>query len=90
MAAGGHFGWPEIAFDRISRHFRWIGNFIFLIFFTKWLPAAILDYRKSLLIAFLVISAQYATLNFWDFFQNGRRRPFWIPIFAKIKTDLPL
>ena len=30
-------------------------------FFTKWLPAAILDDRKSLLIAFLAISDQYAT-----------------------------
>ena len=32
-----------------------------LIFFTKWLLAAILDDRKSLLIAFLAISDQYAT-----------------------------
>ena len=32
MAAGGHFGWPKITFDRISRHFRWIRNFIFFEF----------------------------------------------------------
>ena len=57
MAAGGHFGLPKITFDRISRHFRSIRNF----FFTKWLPVAILDDRKSLSIAFLVISDQYAT-----------------------------
>ena len=56
MAAGGHFGWQKISFDRISRHFRSIHNF----FFAKWLPAAILDDRKSLLIAFLAISDQYA------------------------------
>ena len=34
MAAGGHFGWPKISFDRISRHFRSIRNF-FLNFFHK-------------------------------------------------------
>ena len=34
----------------------------FCFFFTKWLPAAILDDRKSLSIAFLAISDQYATL----------------------------
>ena len=62
MAAGGHFGCPKITFDRISRHFRSIRNFIFCwFFFTKWLPAAILDDRKSLLISFLAISDQYAT-----------------------------
>ena len=42
MAAGDHFGWPKITFDRISRHFRSIRNYLF----TKWLPAAILDDRK--------------------------------------------
>ena len=36
----------------------------FLILFTKWLPAAILDDRKSLSIAFLAISDQYATFFF--------------------------
>ena len=40
MAAGGHFGWPKITFDRISRHFRSIRNFNF---FSKWPPAAILE-----------------------------------------------
>ena len=55
MAAGSHFGWPKITFDRISRHFRSIRNFFF-----------------------------------WNFFLNGRRRPFWVPIFVKIDRDLPL
>ena len=96
MATGGHFGWPKITFDRISRHFRSLRNFYFcnffsqngcrrpfwmtenhfwshfspfqintqLFFFTKWLPAAILDDRKSLLIAFLTISVQYTTFIF--------------------------
>ena len=50
-----------------------------LFFFTKWLLAAILDDRKSLLIAFLAISDQYATFIFLIFFpQNGCRRPFWM------------
>ena len=94
FAAGGHFGWPKITFDRISRHFRSIRNFFLfcsqngcrgpfwmtqnnfrshfspfqintqllfvLLLFTKWLPAAILDDRKSLSIAFFAISVQYA------------------------------
>ena len=61
MAAGGHFGWPKIAFHRISRHLRSIRNFFFFICFTKWLPAAILDDRKSLSNGFLDISDQYPT-----------------------------
>ena len=41
-------------------------------FFTKWLPGAILDDRKSLSIAFLAISDQYATLIFSKpFFNNN-------------------
>ena len=46
------------------------------IFFTKLLPAAILDDRKSLWIAFLAISDQYATLIFFS--PNCCWRPFWI------------
>ena len=42
MAAASHFGWPKITFDRISRHFRSIRNFIFfLYFFSKWPLAAV-------------------------------------------------
>ena len=48
-------------------------------FLTKWPPAAILDDQKSLSIAFLAISDQYATLFFWEnFSQNGGQRPFWM------------
>ena len=32
MAAGGHFGWPKMTFDRISHHFRSICNFFLFIF----------------------------------------------------------
>ena len=55
MTDGGHFGCPKITFGRISGHFRSIRNF----FFTKWLPAAILNVRKSLSVAFLAILDQY-------------------------------
>ena len=39
----GHFGWPKITFSPLSRHFRSIRNSFFLIFFSKWPPAAILE-----------------------------------------------
>ena len=55
MAAGGHFGWLKITFDSF-----------FSDFFTKWLPVAILDDRKS------------DRIIFWLFSQNGFRWPFWI------------
>ena len=82
MAAGSHFGCPKIT----SYHFRSIPQFIFLlIFFTKWLPAAILDVRNSLSMAFLAISDQYdfffenkTLIFFWNFWQNGCCRPFWM------------
>ena len=70
MAAGGHFGWPKITFECISRHFRSIRNFfLFGIFFFKMATGrhlgspfwAILDDRKSFSIAFLAISDQYTT-----------------------------
>ena len=39
-------------------------------FFTKWLPAAILDDRKSLSNAFLAISDQYETFFLGIFFSK--------------------
>ena len=39
--SSGHFGCPQITFDRISGHFRSIRNFLFCLI--KWPPAAILD-----------------------------------------------
>ena len=35
MAAGGHFGWPKITFDRFSHHFRSIRNFYFCNFVSQ-------------------------------------------------------
>ena len=40
------------------------------IFFAKWPPAAILDNQKSLSIAFLAISDQYATFFFLNIFSK--------------------
>ena len=77
MAASGHFGSPiwAILDDRKSLFFNFYFSAIsdqyatfntkLFDFFTKWLPAAILDDRKSLSIAFLAISDQYATFFFF-------------------------
>ena len=35
MATGGHFGWPKITFDRISRHFRSILSFYLFFYFLQ-------------------------------------------------------
>ena len=43
MVVGGYFGCFKITFDRISRHFRSILNFVF----KKWQPAAICVGRFS-------------------------------------------
>ena len=45
MAAGGHFGCPQITFDRISSHFRSIRNFFFLIFFDKMAATVLIHSR---------------------------------------------
>ena len=45
IAAGSHFGCPKITFDHSSCHFRSIRNFFCCWnFWTKWPPAAILDW----------------------------------------------
>ena len=60
---------------------------ICLEFFTKWPLAAILDDRKSLSIAFLAISDQYATFNF--FFKMAASSHFGSRFLLKsIGTDL--
>ena len=82
MAAGGHFGCPKITFDLIYIHFTSIRNFKFFDFFTKWLPAAILDVRKSLSISFLSISHRYATCNFFKFLTMADVGQFGCPNFT--------
>ena len=60
---------------------------ICLEFFTKWPLAAILDDRKSLSIAFLAISDQYAT--FYFFFKMAASSHFGSRFLPKsIGTDL--
>ena len=75
IAAGGHFGWPKITFDRISRHFRSIRNFWF--FFSQngcrrpfWMTE---NHFWSHFSPF-----QINTQNLIFFSQNGCRRPFWM------------
>ena len=63
MAAGGHFGGPN-SLSILFRHYRWISNFFLIIFLTKGPPAAILDIRKSLAIAFLAIFQINTQLSF--------------------------
>ena len=64
------FWMSKITFGRISGHFRSIQICYFFLFFTKWLPVAILDVRKSLSISFLAISDRYATLIFFEIFDK--------------------
>ena len=65
-----HFGCPKFTLDLIFGYFRSIQIFYF---FTKWLPVAILDVRKSLSISFLAISDRYASYFFWKFWTK------WLP-----------
>ena len=99
MAAGGHFGWPKITFDRISRHFWSIRNFNFLIFFSKWPPAAILEvpfgpfwmtenHFRSHFSPFQINTQLFFFLNF--FFKMAASGHFGSPICAKNNRVLPL
>ena len=78
-----NFCFSNITFDHIKLNFIVISDQCTILFcftlYTKWPPAAILDDRKSLSIAFLAILDQYATFYFFEMFsQNGRRQPFWM------------
>ena len=52
------------------------------IFFAKWRPEFFLDNQKSLSIAFLAISDQYATFFFEFFFKMADGRHFGSPFWA--------
>ena len=67
-------------------HFRW--HFwpfhqyeIIFNFCTKWLPAAILDVRKSLSITYLAISDQCENLSFYCFYKMAADAHFGCPKF---------
>ena len=64
MDGGGHFGWRNHFRSHFSPFQINTQLSFFCLKFTKWPPAAILDDWKSLQIAFLAISDQYATLIF--------------------------
>ena len=72
MAAVGNFGCPKFTFSRISGHFKLIPNF------HKMAAIVHFGFRNSLSIAFLAILDKYRIIYFWNFFQNGRRRPLWM------------
>ena len=72
IAAGGHFGWPKITFDRISCHFRSIRNFNF---FHKMAAVGHLGCPK---ITFDQISRHIRSIQNFFFSQNGCRQPFWM------------
>ena len=89
MAAGGHFGWPKIAFDHISRHFISIRN----NFDLKKKKMAAGGHFGWPIITFECISRHFRSIRnlfFEVFFQNGRRWPFGSPICAKNNRVLPL
>ena len=65
----GHFGCPKFTFDGISGHFRSIRNFIyFVIFLTKWPPAAILDVRNNFRSNFWPFQIDTQLFCLFDFF----------------------
>ena len=77
MAAGGHFGWPKITFDRISRHFRSIRNFWYFFFSQNVFRRPFWMTEKT---TFDRISRHFRSVRNFDFFssQNGCRWPFWM------------
>ena len=78
MAAGGHFGWPKITFDRISRHFRSIRNFDFFFFSQNGCqrPFWICENHFRSHFSSFQINTQLLYILFCS--QNGSQRPFWM------------
>ena len=73
----GHFGWPKITFDRISRHFRSIRSFyLFGFYIDKMAAGGHFGWPK---ITFFRISRHFRSIRYFYFCsQNGCRRPFWM------------
>ena len=63
ITATGHFEMPKITVDRNSRRLYQYPTFNKYTFSQNGTPAGTSDTRKSLLIAFLTISDQYATFQ---------------------------
>ena len=69
----GHFGWPKITFDRISRHFRSIRNYFWGGgggFISQNGHRRPLDDRKSLSIAFSPFQINTQLFYFLNFFHK--------------------
>ena len=75
MVAGGHFGWPKITFDRISRHFRSIPNFYFVLEISHKMAASVhFGWPK---ITFDRISGHFRSIP--NFLFVGKFPPKWPP-----------
>ena len=73
MAAGDHFGWPKITFDRISRHFRSIRNFRFKKSQNgRWRPFWMTENHFWSHFSPFHINTQLSIS------QNDTRQPFWM------------
>ena len=74
MAAGGHFGWPKITFNRISRHFRSKRNFFSQNGCRRpfWITE---NHFGSHFSPFQINTQLYC---FWISSLNGCQRPFWM------------
>ena len=104
MAAGGHFGWRKITFDRISHHFRSILNFLFFKmvaschFGSRCLPKSIGTYLYSRSVATSNMKLIGAfVINLWSaqdcssyFHKIAVGGHFGFPIFSKFDRVLPL
>ena len=97
MAAGGHFGWRKITFDRISHHFRSILNFLFFKmvasghFASRCLPKSIGTYLYSRSVATSNMKLIGAfVINLWSaqdfssyFYKMAVGGHFGFPIFSR-------
>ena len=97
MAFGGHFGWPKITFDRISRHFRSIRNLFFFKmaasshFGSRFLPKSIGTdlYSRSVARSNMKLIGAFL-MKLWSaqafssyFHKMAVWRPFWFSDFLQ-------
>ena len=80
IAPGGHFWWPKITRDRISRHFRSIRNFFFLLKFSQ-------NGRRR---PFWMTENHFRSHFSSYFHKMAVGGHFGFPIFSKIDRVLPL
>ena len=91
MATSGHFGWPKITFDRISRHFRSIRNFFEVLHKVRFATKTIgfFHYVLSMAMPNIKLIGEFMTKleqpqAFWAFlYKMAARGHFVFPIDAK-------